>query len=540
MGRFYSTTQRNFQDDFIFQPDMNLALMALQKKDNDIKEQLSTLDLFENLPVDYWKDADQENVKAIKESYANKVADIADSMQGDITNTGASKRAINNLRREIENDYEFGQIRDIQENARAYKEFDEMLKSMPNPADREGYKKMVQNYLDGAQGKGALSSVFKPEELYNSQDYWSGFLNSNNFKALQPDEKASQMTKEGGKWLVTEGNQKVELSKSKIGQAFKAYIDGNNLQGYGKSRQNYFGEQWLDEQGNVRMDDNSYLGQIMANGIPSLAYSKNSVSRGLQADPYSMLGAQEAMQIRAENRAEIKAARAAKLAQQGNIDMSDAASKKVLNNMLFSEEKKEAYNNQIYSLQQELGVPINSKTLPQILAAAKKGGNIKMVNRIGKIMAVGSEGVRASYAPLYTAGFTETGVEGYKKNLRESIKTSGLQVKGIIDLTNSGIPGISSLNLSKNRSLNEMKGTYIGKYKLVDASIVEDSSTPLFFGLDERKNKIQSTVRLTLKDPKSKDDEDITRDVYFYQSSADLTGSHRLIDTSINLGYSNK
>ena len=43
MARYYQTTQRNFQDDFIFQPDMNLALMALQKKDNDIKEQLSTL-----------------------------------------------------------------------------------------------------------------------------------------------------------------------------------------------------------------------------------------------------------------------------------------------------------------------------------------------------------------------------------------------------------------------------------------------------------------------------------------------------------------
>lgn len=313
MGRFYSTTQRNFQDDFIFQPDMNLALMALQKKDNDIKEQLSTLDLFENLPVDYWKDADQENVKAIKESYANKVADIAASMQGDITNTGASKRAINNLRREIENDYEFGQIRDIQENARAYKEFDAMLKSMPNPADREGYKKMVQNYLDGTQGKGALSSVFKPEELYNSQDYWSGFLNSNNFKALQPDEKASQMTKEGGKWLVTEGNQKVELSKSKIGQSFKAYIDGNNLQGYGKSRQNYFGEQWLDEQGNVRMDDNSYLGQIMANGIPSLAYSKNSVSRGLQADPYETAAYSAALQERAAVNAHKRATELAKI-----------------------------------------------------------------------------------------------------------------------------------------------------------------------------------------------------------------------------------
>ena len=539
MGRFYSTTQRDFQDDFIFQPDMNLALMALQKKDNDIKEQLSTLDLFENLPVDYWKDADQENVKAIKESYANKVADIATSMQGDITNTGASKRAINNLRREIENDYEFGQIRDIQENARTYKEFDAMLKSMPNPADREGYKKMVQNYLDGAQGKGALSSIFKPEELYNSRDDWSGFLNSNNFKSLQPDEKASQMTREGGKWLVTEGNQKVELSKSKIGQAFKAYIDGNNLQGYGKSRQNYFGEQWLDEQGNVRMDDNSYLGQIMANGIPSLAYSKNSVSRGLQTDPYKMLGAQEAMQIRAENRAEDRNARAAKLAQQGNIDMSDAASKRVLNKMLFAEEKKSTYNSQMASLQQELGVPVNATTLPQILSVAKKSGNLKMVNRIGSILAVGKEGVRASYAPLYDAGYSDAGVEGYKKNLIESVKTSGAQVKGVLDFTNSGIPGISSLNLSKNRSLNDMKGKPMGNYILKDATIIENSSTPLFYGLDERKNKIQSMVRLTLKDPKSEDDEEITRDVYFYQSSADLTGSDRLINTNINIGYTN-
>lgn len=313
MGRFYSTTQRNFQDDFIFQPDMNLALMALQKKDNDIKEQLSTLDLFENLPVDYWKDADQENVKAIKESYANKVADIAASMQGDITNTGASKRAINNLRREIENDYEFGQIRDIQENARTYKEFDAMLKSMPNPADREGYKKMVQNYLGGAQGKGALSSVFKPEELYNSRDLWGEFTQSAAFKNLQPDERSSQAVKIGGQWIMKEGNQNVSLSESKIGKAFKAFIDSNNLGGYGQSRQNYFGEDWLDEKGNVRMDDNSFLGNLMINGIPSLAYSKKASSQDAQANPYGTAAYSAALQERAAVNAHKRATELAKI-----------------------------------------------------------------------------------------------------------------------------------------------------------------------------------------------------------------------------------
>ena len=531
MARYYQTTQRNFQDDFIFQPDMNLALMALQKKDNDIKEQLSTLDLFENLPVDYWKDADQENVKAIKESYANKVADIAASMQGDITNTGASKRAINNLRREIENDYEFGQIRDIQENARTYKEFDAMLKSMPNPADREGYKKMVQNYLDSAQGKGALSSVFKPEELYNSQDYWAGFLNSNNFKALQPDEKASQMTREGGKWLVTEGNQKVELSKSKIGQAFKAYIDGNNLQGYGKSRQNYFGEQWLDEQGNIRMDDNSYLGQIMANGIPSLAYSKNSVSRGLQADPYSMLGAQEAMQIRSENRAEARAVRAAKIS---NVDLGDESSKRVLNAQLFKAEKETQVQDKLAVFSKALKVPITMGNINQVIDLANKHGSTKIAKELANIVAIQKEGVRASYAPLYSMGASQTFVDNYKKNLKEAVKTGGYQVKGILDYTNLNIPGVGNSTISKNRSLNQIKGDKIGNYDVVDVKIIDDSPTPLFWSEDETKNKIQSSVELTLRDPKSKDGEDITRVAHFYQSSYDLTGTASISKDIIN------
>lgn len=328
MSRFYQTTERDFVDDFIFEPNMELAMMALGKKDADIQEQVDTLDLFGNLPVDYWKDVDQENVKEIKEEYENKVSDIAKTMQGNLMNTGANQRAINGLRKEIEKEYEFGRIRNIQDNAKAYKEFDAMIKAMPNPADREGYRKMVQNYMNETEGKGALDRVFKPDELYNSRDIWGEFTESAAFKNLKPDEKSSQVVNTGGKWVVKNGNSTVALSESKIGQAFKAFTDSANLQGYGNSRQKYFNENWLDEQGNVKMDDSSYLGNILANGVPSLAYSSKNQSQDKTADPYELNKQQfnlnERAAINAENRAQAKAAKEAELKNvAGAMGMSE-------------------------------------------------------------------------------------------------------------------------------------------------------------------------------------------------------------------------
>ena len=123
MARFYQTAQRNFVDDFIFQPNMELAAMALQKKDGDIKDQLDTLELMRNLPIDYWKEADQNNVNQIQQEYESRVDEITKQMQGDLMNTGNNRYLINQLRKDVEKDYSSGRIRQIQDNAQAYKQY---------------------------------------------------------------------------------------------------------------------------------------------------------------------------------------------------------------------------------------------------------------------------------------------------------------------------------------------------------------------------------------------------------------------------------
>ena len=306
MARFYQTAQRNFQDDFIYQPNWELAAGALMKKDGDVADQLDTLDLFRNLPIDFWKDADQENVNEIKSQYENQVNDIVNQMKGDLTNTTNNRFAINNLRRSIEKDYESGRIRQIQDNAIAYKQYNAALSALKNPADREAYRAMEKSYLAGNEN-GAFSSIFKPDEMYSSRDIWGEFTGSDAFKNLKPDEKASSIENTNGRYIVTQGGKKVELSQSKIGQAFDAFIKSSNLQGYGADRQKYFGQQWLNDQGNIRMDAGSYLGGIMEKGIPSLAYTQTAQTKALQVDQYGAMAQQNAYKIQEEQRAEARA-----------------------------------------------------------------------------------------------------------------------------------------------------------------------------------------------------------------------------------------
>ena len=40
MGRFYETAQRNFVDDFIYQPPWEMAMLALTKQNEDIQTEL--------------------------------------------------------------------------------------------------------------------------------------------------------------------------------------------------------------------------------------------------------------------------------------------------------------------------------------------------------------------------------------------------------------------------------------------------------------------------------------------------------------------
>lgn len=310
MARFFQAQPAEFVNDFMFEPNMELAYMALAKKDADIADQLDTLELFRNLPIDFWKDADQENVAAIKDEYETRVNDTTKQMQKDLMNTGNNRYLINQLRRDIEKDYETGRIRQIQDNAQAYRDFKTKLDVLPNPVDREAYMKAVDSYLLN-NDKGALSSLFKGPELYETRQYGNEFVASDNFKQLEADVKGTIFQSPEGVWLVKRGETVEELPVEKILKAFKGFVMSDpNIMGRAKAGSIYFGENnWLDESGNLRFDEESYLGNQMKFIAPSLSYKKETETKEMDVNPVWAIKERERQQIAAENRAAAAARR---------------------------------------------------------------------------------------------------------------------------------------------------------------------------------------------------------------------------------------
>lgn len=289
MARFYQTAQRNFVDDFIFQPNMELAAMALQKKDGDIKDQLDTLELMKNLPIDYWKEADQNNVNQIQQEYESRVDEITKQMQSDLMNTGNNRYLINQLRKDVEKDYSSGRIRQIQDNAQAYRQYKTKLEGLTNPADREAYERATSQYIQTTPG-GALTSTFKAPELYQTEQYWNNFVASENFKQLEADEGGSVSQNPQGQWIVKRGNSTKELKADKIENAFQGYINSNpNVGGRAEAGAKFFGENnWFDESGQLSFKPGSYLGDQMKAGAKSLAYKSTKSEKTIDENGFAM------------------------------------------------------------------------------------------------------------------------------------------------------------------------------------------------------------------------------------------------------------
>lgn len=322
MARFFQTADPNFVDDFIFQPNWDMAAMALQKKDTDVQNQLDTLSLFDSLPIDYWKEVDSGLAQQVQDDYSRRVDDITKQMQGNLMDTGRNRQLLNQLRRDVQKDFNTGTLSKLQANAEAARKFDQSLSTITDPTLRQAYKtKLVQDYKNRVGEQGAGAELFNPGELLDRRDIIGEWTESAAFKALQPDLQNVSITRDGGKWMVTEGKETRELSESKIGKNLAGWLGGQNIGPYAEVMQNYLGEQWLDENGNIRTDSGSFIGNTLENLIPSLAYKQTATKKDLQASQYGVIAANEAVQIRKERR------------EQERLDRENAATPFVSNNI---------------------------------------------------------------------------------------------------------------------------------------------------------------------------------------------------------------
>lgn len=479
MGRFYKTAVPEFVDNFIYQPPWELMMATLQKKEDGIKNQLNEMEFLKNLPIDYI-DYDKDLALSEKEKISAQVDDIASNFQKDLLNPN-NKHEIQKLKRELQKSTTNGTIYNLQKNAEIYRKFEAMRNALPDPNDREAYTKMFENYKNSnkeLRDKGEFGQVFNPEEMYNSTNYWDMFTKSESFKALEPDMKKSKIDKINGAWVVTQGSETKSLEESKIGQAFRNFIQTQpSIKGYANSREKYFNEKWLDDKGEINFSQGA-LSNMLNEGVPSLAYSQTGNSKDLQMNlVWSQLNKQA---FEASENAKNRAFQREQIEAQERIPKEDTTPEVgILANKLLSVSQglQNEQNEILKPLLDKWYITSNGKkrqgSLQEIKNLILKGGKEKYGTMYSKIKKIEDE-----YNKNYTAS---KGV--YTKLLG---KTNADQLFNDIETkTTKNIPlyfGIGELGDVQSKPLPVERISTIGDTKIVKSSIIKGTAMPIPLG----------------------------------------------------------
>lgn len=133
MGRFYNTEKTTFlnPNDVIYNPDFDMAMKLLEKKDKEYKEQEAVADSLYNIDFNYLNsDEDTENARQIKSYFQTKADDIIAKMQADPTNYFKYNNELKSLQREYTLSKTKGDIASLEGSYNAYHNWDKVNKSI--------------------------------------------------------------------------------------------------------------------------------------------------------------------------------------------------------------------------------------------------------------------------------------------------------------------------------------------------------------------------------------------------------------------------
>lgn len=133
MGRFYNTEKTTFlnPNDVIYNPDFDMAMKLLDKKDKEYKEQEAVADSLYNIDFNYLNsDEDTENARQIKDYFQTKADDIIAKMQADPTNYFKYNNELKSLQREYTLSKTKGDIASLEGSYNAYHNWDKVNKEI--------------------------------------------------------------------------------------------------------------------------------------------------------------------------------------------------------------------------------------------------------------------------------------------------------------------------------------------------------------------------------------------------------------------------
>lgn len=302
MGQFYKTTPGEFID-FTYKPDMKLELELAQKQvESDyLKKQL--LEEAPDIKFEYW-DYDKDTANEIQNYYKDQINDLSQKLYNDPDNSATYLRQMGMLQRELKEDFAKGKIYKLGKNLEGYKDFKTRWDSLENPIDKEAYWKMLTDYQK-QNPNGALDNIFEAGQMYATPEIVNGFLSSDAFKQLKETYGKTLSVTSDGKWMYKTSTGWKELSKDRINDAMKLYLQSQpNLIGRAKAGSKYFNEHnWLDENGDLRFDEGSYLGNIIKKVSDTYSYKNIEKYNDKEYDKLFLMNEQANISARATTRA---------------------------------------------------------------------------------------------------------------------------------------------------------------------------------------------------------------------------------------------
>ena len=433
MARYYQTAERHFEDDVIFQPNIELAMTALAKKDQEMKDNLSKLDLLSSLPVDYIKGYDDAAVEEERARIQESVNQAVQTIRGDMLNNPLATSTINKIRRDVENSYTTGNISKIQQSAQNYRKLNESLDKL-TPEARSLYKPYIQGTLESGDGKGSLAKVFENFDVMENRNISEDFFKSGEFKALGADSEDKQITSKNGLYFIKQGNKLVELSPEKVQNAFKNYTQNAGLDMYAKDRTRFAGQKWLDDEGNLSYAPGTVLGDTMLNVGKTASYKQTATGRDIQANGV-------ALELWKTKEAQRQATQANyEIIAKTNVNAANAYSNRT-EVREFERSAKNSYSDQIFRAANRLSatdpIPDSLKSnytrymqrhqdlsLEQLSTYYKGQGKFKtLTDKMDNTISEVKSRLVGSYAPLVNAGMDASSILSLEKDINSKFNT---------------------------------------------------------------------------------------------------------------------
>lgn len=288
MGRFFETAPTQFIEDFIYTPPWELIQQNNLLEAKRYEAQQRNLNVFKNVPVDTWIEADGELARSKQEEYKNQIDSIATSLQKDSNNREALLQ-LDDISKKLYNDYTYGDLYKLRKNKEQHDKFMEYADKLA-PGDKEVFLRQMDNYLKPNQDGSMNNALTKQFDFMEHQNMIKGedYFKTDRFKTLEADIDSNVGVNIGGQWITKTSSNIEELKQAKIAEDMKAWVQEQNLD------KNNWDKYWTqvggiqnlyNKEGKLGFEKGTYFGDMIESGSKTHAYKKSKSDKDVDENP---------------------------------------------------------------------------------------------------------------------------------------------------------------------------------------------------------------------------------------------------------------